>query len=183
MTSRRRALRQAGAVVVDPADLPSLSPRRTVRRILLDWPICFGEHASNARLFDRAAVRHEARLQPLAELTRQRRRCRRLTELRAWNAAHEADGAIEFGQGQLDASDAIDLRARRGALSSTTVEKDLQLTRTEGIDAVLRAHTARRAAVPRYLGAAIGARAGYPSIIVPFTARAVHAAVRRFPSA
>ena len=39
-----------------------------------------------------------------------------LTELRAWNMAHEKAGAIKYGQAQLDISDEMDVEADRAAL-------------------------------------------------------------------
>ena len=162
------ALRRAGAVVVDPADLPSLATAYREKN-LADWPICFGTPSnSGCSIVLRYGMKRDfnrwlSSLKDAAPV-------RSLTELRTWNAAHEADGAIEFGQGQLDASDAIDLQ-RDVERYERDRQKDLQLTRAEGIDAVLRTHTLDAVVFPSYFGAAIGARAGYPSIIVPFTAQ------------
>jgi amidase len=161
------SLRQAGAVVVDPADLPSLTTAYRDRH-LADWPICFGTPGNaGCSIVLRYGMKRDfnrwlASLGASAPV-------RSLTELRRWNTEHQADGALEFGQGQLDASDAIDLE-RDADRYRQDRRKDLQLTRAEGLDAVLRTHTLDAVAFPGFVGAAIGARAGYPSIIVPFTA-------------
>jgi amidase len=160
------AIRQAGAVVIDPADLPSLTTASRERN-LADWPICFGTPGNaGCSIVLRYGMKRDFNrwLTSLGAAAP----VRNLTELRRWNVEHEADGALEFGQGQLDASDAIDLE-RDGDRYRRDRDKDLQLTRTDGLDVVLRTHQLDAIVFPSYVGAAIGARAGYPSIIVPFT--------------
>jgi amidase len=161
------SLRQSGAIVVDPADPPSLTTAYRERNVA-DWPICFSTPTNaGCSIVLRYGMKRDfnrwlASLGAAAPV-------RSLTELRQWNTAHNGDGALEFGQGQLDASDAIDLQ-RDADRYRHDRQKDLQLTRTEGLDAVLRAHRLDAVLFPGFLGSAIGARAGYPSIIVPFTA-------------
>ena len=46
--------------------------------------------------------------------------------------------------------------------------KDVRLSATHGIDEVMQGAAARRAAVPGGSGAALAARPGYPTVIVPF---------------
>ena len=45
-----------------------------------------------------------------------------LTELRAWNTAHEKAGAIKYGQSQLDISDEMDVDARSRTLRGGSEE-------------------------------------------------------------
>src|SRR5690606_5521366 len=92
---------------------------------------------------------------------------RTLTELRAWNRANAARGAIDFGQAQLDISDEVDLEADRARYESDR-RKDVRLAGAEGIDAALREHRLDALLFPSYLGSFVAARAGYPSITVPF---------------
>ena len=70
-----------------------------------------------------------------------------LTELRAWNPAHERAGALKYGQAQLDISDEMDLERDRARYEADRA-KDIALSGPEGIDAALRASQARRAALP-----------------------------------
>ena len=173
------ALEQAGAVVVDPADLPSLTTAYRERN-LADWPICFGTPGNaGCSIVLRYGMKRDFNrwLTSLGAAAH----VRNLTELRRWNTEHRADGALEFGQGQLDASDAIDLERDAGRYRQDR-EKDLQLTRTEGLDAVLRTHKLDAVVFPGFVGAAIGARAGYPSIIVPFTPERTTSGIPRLPS-
>ncbi|HEV3060957.1 MAG TPA: hypothetical protein VGY48_22105, partial [Vicinamibacterales bacterium] len=90
-----------------------------------------------------------------------------LTELRQWNLAHEKAGAIKFGQSRLDISDEMDLEADR-ARNEADVKKDNALSRTAGIDGVLKAHNLDAILTPGGAGAGLAARAGYPIIVVPF---------------
>jgi amidase len=171
MTEAIDAIRRAGAVVVDRANVPStvaIDPEHNV----LEWPICSGADTIGpapraCSIVLRYGMKRDfnawlASLGTAAPV-------RTLSELRTWNAAHEADGAIAFGQGQLDASDAIDVE-RDAVRYRHDREKDLRLTRAEGIDAVLRAERLDALLFPAHFGASLAARAGYPSIIVPFPA-------------
>ena len=59
--------------------------------------------------------------------------------------------------------------------------KDLALPATHGIDAVMKAQRLDALLFPGAIGAAIAARPGYPTVIVPFGMRAERADARRFP--
>ena len=56
-----------------------------------------------------------------------------LTELREWNRAHRADGAIKYGQAQLDNSDEVDLERDRARYLADRAT-DVRMTGAEGID-------------------------------------------------
>ena len=90
-----------------------------------------------------------------------------LTELREWNIAHTNAGAIKYGQSQLDISDEMDLDADRARYESDRA-KDIDLAGTEGIDAVMKEISLDAILFPGASGAAIAAKPGYPTVIVPF---------------
>ena len=90
-----------------------------------------------------------------------------LTELRKFNLAHAKAGAIKYGQSQLDISDEMDLEADRARYEADRA-KDLRLAGEEGIDAVLKKNNLDALIFPGASGAAIAAKAGYPTVIVPF---------------
>jgi len=90
-----------------------------------------------------------------------------LTELRTWNVAHQKMGALRYGQAQLDISDEMDLERDRARYDADRA-KDLRLSRAEGLDAVFRQHRLDAVLFPGASGAAIAAKAGYPTVIVPF---------------
>jgi amidase len=90
-----------------------------------------------------------------------------LTELRAWNRSRESSGTLKYGQAQLDNSDEMDLVADRARYEADRA-RDVALAGREGIDAVLTAHKLDALLFPGANGAAIAAKPGYPSVIVPF---------------
>src|SRR4029077_5742792 len=75
-----------------------------------------------------------------------------LTELREWNLRHAKAGAIKFGQSRLDISDEMDLDADR-ARNDADVKKDNLLSRTNGIDGVLKANNLDAILTPGGAGA------------------------------
>jgi amidase len=90
-----------------------------------------------------------------------------LTELRAWNQAHAAGGAIRYGQSILDISDDVDVERDRARYEADRT-KDLQLTAVHGIDEVMKAQRLDALVFPGASGASLAARPGYPTVIVPF---------------
>jgi amidase len=177
LTESRRAvmneaiavLREAGATIVDPADIPTVATREAERN-LLRWPICIGPTGARGRdencsiVFKYGMKRDfNAWLASLGAAAP----VRTLSELRAWNRAHERAGTLKYGQAQLDNSDEIDLVADRPRYMADR-EKDLRLAGRDGIDAALGAHKLDALLFPGSTGAAIAARPGYPSVTVPF---------------
>ena len=92
-----------------------------------------------------------------------------LTELREFNLEHEAEGAIRYGQAELDISDEMDVEGDRDRYRSDRA-KDLRLSRAEGIDAALQAHQLDALFVPSWAAENILNKAGYPAVFVPFGA-------------
>ncbi len=161
------ALRAAGAVVVDPADLPSVLDRDPLTN-LVAFPICTieprGEDASCSTVF-RYGMKRDfgtwlASLGASAPV-------KSLAELRAWNTAHAKLGTLRYGQTLLDASDAIDLDADRTRYEADRA-RDLRLTRANGIDAALAEHRLDALVFAGAGASDVTARAGYPSVMVPF---------------
>jgi amidase len=178
MTEAIDALRAAGATVVDPADLPSLTSVEPARNIL-NWPICIGQDVGGGNgLEPIRAPRNPACSVVLSYgMKRDFNRwlaslgtaapVKTLSELREWNRAHERDGALRFGQNQLDAAARLDLEAVRPRYEADRA-RDLELAGRDGIDAALRANRLDALAFPAFYAASIAARAGYPTVIVPF---------------
>ena len=87
--------------------------------------------------------------------------------LREWNLAQESAGTLKYQQARLDGADALDLEAARDAYDSDRA-RDLRLNGEHGIDEVMRTLELDALLFPGASGAAISARPGYPSVIVPF---------------
>jgi amidase len=175
-TEQQRAMREAmaeltrhGAVVVDPADIPSVVEWDPARNFL-DWPVCSGPdnakgNDANCTTTYKYGMKRDfstwlARLGDAAPV-------KSLTELRAWNEGHKAAGTLKYGQSNLDNADEIDLVADRARYEADR-RKDLLVTARHGIDEVLKAKRLDALLFPAQNGNGIAARAGYPSVIVPF---------------
>jgi amidase len=169
MTEAIAILKQQGAEIVDPADIPSVLATDPDKNFLL-WNQCSG--LANARGKDancsvvlKYGMKRDFNawldtLGPSAPV-------KTLTELREWNITHTNGGAIRFGQSQLDISDEMDVRADRARYEADRA-KDLDLSATHGIDEVMKAQRLDAILFPGPSGAAIAAKPGYPTVIVPF---------------
>ena len=169
MSDAIAVLTKAGATVVDPADIPSIVTTDAARNVER-WPVCNGVSGAKGRDANCSIVLKYGAKRDfntwLASLGAAAP-VRSLTELRAWNTSHERAGTLKYGQAQLDISDEIDLEADRARYLADR-EKDLQLAGRDGIDAALRTHQLDALLFPGPTGAALAARPGYPSVIVPF---------------
>jgi amidase len=152
-------LRKLGATVVDPADLPEQP-----------LPVCRDNTGvrgkdTNCSIVFKYGMKRDfnawlASLGPKAPV-------KTLTQLREWNVAHRDEGAIKYGQGQLDNSDSVDLEADRARYVADR-QKDIRVTAAEGIDLVLKRDHLDALIFPGSIGSVIAAKPGYPTVIVPF---------------
>jgi amidase len=162
-------LKAQGAEVVDPADIPSFVDKDPRMNFPL-WGYCSGANQAkgkdeNCSVNFKYGMKRDFNnwlisLGPSAPV-------KTLSELRQWNLNHVKAGAIKFGQSRIDISDEMDLEADR-ARNEADVKKDILLSRTNGIDAVLNANHLDAILTPGLSGADLAARAGYPLIVVPF---------------
>ena len=169
MTEAIALLRAQGATIVDPADIPSVVSLDAATNLLL-WNTCGGLERAKGLDADCSIVFKYGMKRDfnawLAALGA-KAPVKSLTELRTWNVAHQKMGALRYGQAQLDISDEMDLERDRARYDADRA-KDLRLSRAEGLDAVFRQHRLDAVLFPGASGAAIAAKAGYPTVIVPF---------------
>jgi amidase len=162
-------LKKHGAVVVDPADMPSVvsaDPQNNA----LKWNTCSGVANAKGKDEDCSIVlkygmkrdfnQWLASLGPAAPV-------KSLTELRNFNLAHASAGAIKYAQSQLDISDEMDVEADRVRYEADFA-KGIALAGTRGIDAALKGHSLDALLFPGVSGYTIAAIPGYPTVIVPF---------------
>jgi amidase len=162
-------LKQQGAVIVDPAEIPSIVSQDSKNNFLL-WNTCGGASDAKGKDADCSVVlkygmkrdfnKWLASLGPAAPV-------KTLTELRQWNITHTKAGAIRYGQSNLDVSDEMDVEADRARYELDRA-RDIALGGTHGIDAVMKANNLDALLFPGANGAAIAAKPGYPTVIVPF---------------
>ena len=152
-------LRQHGATVVDPADISQQPPG-----VCRDEGGTKGKDVNCSIVFKYGMKRDFnawlASLGPASPI-------KTLTELREWNLAHRAEGAIKYGQAQLDNSDEVDLERDRARYLADRAT-DVRMTGAEGIDAVMKRERLDALLFPGSTGAAVAAKPGYPTVIVPF---------------
>jgi len=175
-------LKKQGAIVIDPADIPSVVDKDPKNNFTL-WNQCSGvnegrgkdEHCSIDFKYGmkRDFNKWVATLGPAAPV-------KSLKELIAWNTAHQKAGAIKYGQSNLDISDEIDLERDKARYEADRA-KDIRLGGTHGIDEVMKAERLDALLFPGAGGAGIAARPGYPTVIVPF-ALVANAPTPAFPA-
>jgi amidase len=162
------ALKAQGAVVVDPADLPSIVDTVPANNFI-NWNPCSGDQSKGRDADCSIAFKYGMKrdfnkwLQSLGTAAP----VKSLTELREWNIAHQRAGSIKYGQAQLDISDEMDVVADRARYEADR-RKDILLSAANGIDAALKAHQLDALLFPGVSSANIAARPGYPTVTVPF---------------
>jgi amidase len=158
-----------GAIIVDPANIPSVmdpDPQKNLNQ----WNICSGVPESkgsdtNCSVVLKYGMKRDfnkwlSTLGPAAPV-------KTLTELRQWNLRHEKAGAIKYGQSNLDNSDEMDVEADRARYEADRA-KDIALTAARGIDEAMKTNRLDALLFPGASGAGIAAKPGYPTVIVPF---------------
>jgi amidase len=162
-------LKAQGAVIVDPADIPSVLDKDE-KNNFLKWNTCGGLDDAKGRDANCSIVFKYGMKRDFNEWLKSlgdKAPVKTLTELREWNVAHQRGGAIKFGQANLDVSDEMDLRGDRERYDADR-RKDLRLSAEHGIDEVMKAQKLDALFFPGVSSAGIGAKPGYPTITVPF---------------
>lgn len=138
-------LREQGAVLVDPANVETIRQLKDYDVLQYEFKACI-----NAYL---------ASLGPNAPL-------RSLKEVIEFNLSH-SEAALKYGQTLLEYAE----KQTGGALTEPKYIlarlRDLRLSQEEGIDATMNKYELDALVFPSVSGAAIAAKAGYPSIQVP----------------
>jgi len=162
-------LKQQGAIIVDPVEIPSIVSTDPQENFLL-WNTCAGlnnakgQDAACSTVFKYGMKRDFnkwlASLGAAAPV-------KTLTELRQWNIAHQRAGSIKYGQALLDISDEMNVETDAARYRADR-EKDLRLSAANGIDAAMKKYQLDALLFPGPSSAAIAAKPGYPTVIVPF---------------
>jgi amidase len=162
-------LKLQGAVIVDPADIPSVIAEDPALNFLR-WNTCSGENGARGKDDNCSTVfkygmkrdfnKWLATLGPAAPI-------KSLAELREFNNANKNANTLKYGQSNLDISDEMDLERDKARYEADRA-KDLLLSATNGIDAVMSRDQLDALLFPGANGAAIAAKPGYPTVIVPF---------------
>ena len=162
-------LRAQGAVIVDPADIPSVVDPDPKNNFLM-FSTCSGATQGKGRDDDCSVVLKYGMKRDFnkwLELLGSTAPVKTLTELRNWNEAHRLGGAIKYGQTNLDISDEMDVEKDRARYEADRA-KDIRLAGTHGIDEVMSNEKLDALLFPGSSGAALAAKPGYPTVLVPF---------------
>ena len=161
-------LRRAGAVIVDPANLPSvLDPDPQKNPTLIS--ICSG--TDNARGKDASCsvvLKYGMKRDFNAYLATLGASApvKSLAELRAFNQAHARANAVRYGQSNLDISDEMDLVQDRSRYEADRA-RDIALAGDRGLKAAIEDHRLDALMFPGWQISNLAARPGYPEIVVP----------------
>ena len=162
-------LKAQGAIIVDPANIPSIVDQDP-KNNFLRWNGCSGINNAKGKDEDCSVVLKYGMkrdfnlwLKSLGAAAP----VKSLTELREWNTKHANAGAIKYGQSLLDISDEMDVEKDRARYDADRA-KDVRLGGAHGIDEIMKAERLDAILFPGASGAAIAARPGYPTVIVPF---------------
>ena len=140
-----QALRGLGAVLVDPADIRTAQEVADFRSAVMVYE------------FKRDLNRYLSGLDKDSPI-------RSLRDVIRYNEAHPRE-MLRYGQVHLLAAQATS--GPRAEAYRYSRAEDLRLAKTEGVDPVLEGARLDALVFPGWSGAAIGAKAGYPSVIVP----------------
>ncbi|OLC49909.1 MAG: hypothetical protein AUH43_06585 [Acidobacteria bacterium 13_1_40CM_65_14] len=159
-------LKAQGAVVVDPADIPSVVDRARDNNNAIQGT-CTGFKATDVDCsvvfkygFKRDFAAYIASLGASAPV-------KSLTELRAFNTANAANGAIKYAQVLLDTSDEMNLTTDLARYQRDRA-KDIHLADAHGIREAMRVNNLDALLFPGSSSAGIAARASFPTVGVPY---------------
>jgi len=162
-------IRKQGAIIIDPADIPSVVDK-DAKNNFLAWGQCSGVNEGRAKDQNcsvdlKYGMKRDfnawlASLGAAAPF-------KTLSDLIAYNKAHQKANAIKYGQSNLEISDEMDVERDRARYEADRA-KDIKVGGTHGIDEIMKAERLDAILFPGATGAAIAAKPGYPTVIVPF---------------
>ena len=161
-------LKREGAVVVDPANLPTVVETDPGRNVLL-VQICSG--TTNARGQDASCSvilkygmkrDFNAYLATLGDAAP----VKTLTDLRVFNLTHQKANAIRYGQSNLDISDEMDVAGDRARYEADRA-RDIMLAGDRGLKAAIETGKIDALMFPGWGISNLASRPGFPEIVVP----------------
>jgi amidase len=168
MTDAIEILKRAGAVVVDPANLPTVLETDPAKNIL-SFDICSGLNNAKGKDGNCSVVlkygmkrdfnAYLTTLGPAAPV-------KSLADLRAFNTAHARGGAIKYGQANLDISDEMDVVADHARYEADRA-RDIALAGDRGFKAAIEGNKLDALLFPGWAISNLASRPGYPEIVVP----------------
>ena len=162
------AATREGAILVDPADLPSVVDPNADKNVLL-FDTCSGIDNGKGKDANCSSVLKYGMKRDfnayLASLGASAP-VKSLTELRIFNLTHLKANAIRYGQSNLDISDELDVRQDRAKYKADRA-KDVALAGEHGLAAALKDNRLDALLFPGWNISGLASRPGFPEIVVP----------------
>ncbi|HMD37325.1 MAG TPA: amidase family protein [Vicinamibacterales bacterium] len=162
------AIKREGAVVVDPANLPSVLDADPAKNILL-WETCSGVNQGKGKDANCTSVLKYGMKRDFNTWVKtlgDRAPVKSLTELRLFNLSHTRANAIRYGQSNLDISDELDVERDKPKYEADRA-KDLLLAGDRGLKAALDDNRLDALLFPGWNISGLASRPGFPEIVVP----------------
>jgi amidase len=160
-----QVLRNEGAVIVDPADIPSILDR-TPANSFFTFSTCAG--LANRKGLDASCsitFKYGMKRDYTAWATASG--APSLTQMREYNLANRGRNAIRYEQENLDISDEMNIVADRARWEADRA-RDVFITKTHGIDEVMDRMNLDALLTGANSFAGMSAKAGAPTVVVPF---------------
>jgi amidase len=168
MTEAIDVMRKAGALIVDPANMPTIVETDPTRNIL-SFNICSGLNNAKGKDDNCSVVlkygmkrdfnAYVSTLGAAAPV-------KSLADLRAFNTAHARAGAIKYGQANLDISDEMDIVQDKARYDADRA-RDVTLAGDRGFKAAIEDNHLDALLFPGWAISNLASRPGYPEIVVP----------------
>lgn len=171
MTEAIAILRSAGATIVDAADIPSAIAEKWEDNVLVRGSCSVGPSFKNFDEKCSVVLKYSFKrdINNWFDSLQGTARVQSLSELRQWNIDNAARGTLKYAQHTLDISDEMDptLKEDQERYKKDRA-RDILLAGDRGADAVLKEHTLDALLFAGGRASGFLAKAGYPSVIVPF---------------
>jgi amidase len=161
-------IKREGAVVVDPANLPSVLDPDASKNVLL-WETCSGINQGKGKDANCTSVLKYGMKRDFNAWVKTlgaSAPVKSLTELRIFNLTHTRANAIRFGQSNLDISDELDVERDRARYEADRA-KDILLAGDRGLKAAIEDNRLDALLFPNWNVSGLASRPGYPEIVVP----------------
>jgi len=164
-------MRSANATLIDPAEVPSTIEKEWNKNPLVHGTCSAGpsfrDNDDGCSIVLKYSFKRD--INTWFDTLNGTARVSSLTELRQWNVMNAALGTLKYAQHTLDVSDEMDPSLEEDQLRyNADRARDIALSGENGIDAVLRKHNLDALLFAGSRASGLLAKAGYPSVTVPF---------------